>query len=131
VSPGTFSYIYTLNSTGSIAMYLTVNSTDSGRLNITNIQKSLPMLSALNAPSQLFAGQPLSLQLNSSAASFASLAGNSTGWRLGVVRPDNNTADLGLMADWEVAAENVYKWNKTLPGSYLTLVSQCHTYSKS
>jgi hypothetical protein len=125
VSPGAFTYIYTLNSTGSIAMYLTINSTDIGRVNITNILDTLPMFGVLNAPLQLPAGQPLSLQLNSSATDFVNLASNNTGWRLGVTRPDNSTADLGLMADWEVGTGSVYNWNKTWPGSHLTLVSQC------
>jgi hypothetical protein len=70
----------------------------------------------------MIAGQLLGLQLNSSAVSFASLAGNSTGWRVQVVRPDGSAADLGLMADGTVDPGNVYSWNLTVPGSYLTLV---------
>jgi hypothetical protein len=79
----------------------------------------------LNPASFLMAGQTLSLQLNSSAiaSDFASLAASSTGWRVQLVRPDNSTADLGLMTNWEVWSSAIYKWNMTMPGSYFQQVS--------
>jgi hypothetical protein len=68
------------------------------------------------------AGQPLILQLNSSAVSFSTLAGNSTGWRIQQIQPDGSAADLGLMADWTSGPDDTYAWNMTVPGSLLTLV---------
>jgi hypothetical protein len=70
------------------------------------------------------AGQPLTLQLNSSivGTEFASLAASSTGWHVQLVRPDNSTSDLGLMADWEVWAGTVYKWTTSVHGSYVQQV---------
>jgi hypothetical protein len=72
------------------------------------------------------AGQPLSLQLSSSATAtdYPSLAASSTGWRVGLVRPDNSSADLGLMADWEVWEGAVCKWNRSVPGSFFQQVGQ-------
>jgi hypothetical protein len=81
-----------------------------------------PTFGFLNPSPLLITGQPLSLQLNSSVVSFASLAGNSTGWRVWMYRPDGSTADLGLMADWTVAAGMEYRWNMTVAGSYITQV---------
>jgi hypothetical protein len=122
LSPGSFTYSYKLNSTARKSIHLAIGSTAVGQLNISNIQSTPTMFDVLSAPAQLLAGQPLSLQLNSSAASFASLAASSTGWRVQLVRPNNSSADLGLMADWATSAVGVYQGNITVPGSYLTQV---------
>jgi hypothetical protein len=84
------------------------------------------MFDALNPPAIQLAGQPLSLQLNSSAAEFASLASRGRGWRVGMVQPDNSMVDLGLMAVWEVWPGVVNKWNMSVPGGFFQLVSWLH-----
>jgi hypothetical protein len=121
--PGSFTYTYLLTATTRKRMYLAINSATLGRVDITTIQHMLPTLELISPSYPLVAGQPISLQLSSSIVSFSSLKGNSTGWRVGLVWPDGLTADLGLMADWEVFAGVVYKWNMTLPGMNLTKVS--------
>jgi hypothetical protein len=63
------------------------------------------------------------MQMNSSTVDVASLAGNSTGWQVSLVQPDNSTVELHLMADCAVASDVLYKWNMILPGSYFTKVS--------
>jgi hypothetical protein len=85
--------------------------------------------STLNAPALMMAGQPLSLTVNSSSTTFESVAASTTGWRAGLVRPDTSTVDLGLMADWAVVANYVYKWNMTVPGSYLMQVRCCAAFT--
>jgi hypothetical protein len=82
------------------------------------------MFSLLDSPPQLTAGQALSLQLNSSVTNFASLAASSTGWRISLVRPDDNTADLGLMADWEVWNDVIWKWHMNVSSSHLLQVGE-------
>jgi hypothetical protein len=89
---------------------------------IYNVAQAPHTFDLLNPQALLLAGQPLSLQLNSSAVSFASLAGNGTGWRVDMLQPNGSAVDLGLMADWMMSPGPVYKWNMTLPGSYLTQV---------
>jgi hypothetical protein len=80
------------------------------------------MFDMLNITSEVVVGQPLSLQLNSSAASYADLTGNNTGWCVQLVWPDGSSADLGLMADWSVRPGGVYSWRMTVSGSNLTQV---------
>jgi hypothetical protein len=123
-SPGSFTYTYFLTSTTRKSIYLAIDSGALGQKTISSIEQAPHVFDTLNLPSLLTAGQPLSLQLNSSVVSFAGLAGNSTGWRVWMYRPDGSTADLGLMADWAVAPGPVYKWNMTVPGNNLTQVSR-------
>jgi hypothetical protein len=118
VAPGAFTYTYMLNTTDDKTVYLTVGATNIGQRNVINIGPAPTMFGALDLPSLVMSGQPLSLQLNSSATDFASLAGNSTGWRLSLTKPDSSTVDLGLMADWDVWSGVVYKWNMTVAGSH-------------
>jgi hypothetical protein len=131
LSPGNFTYSYKFNSTARKSIYLAVGLARLGETSITNIQNASTMFALLNPPPQQIAGQPLSLQLsmqiNNSAASFADFTGNSSGWRVQLLRPDNSSADLGLMADWISGAigqvpSGVYQWNMTVLGINLTQV---------
>jgi hypothetical protein len=127
LSPGSFAYSYQLLSTTQKRIYLSVGATTIGQQAVYGIGPAPTMFDTLNPAPLLMAGQPLSLQLNSSAASFASLAASSTGWRVRMVRPDSSGFDLGLMADWVVWPGVVNKWNMTVPGSYFTQVSQLNS----
>jgi hypothetical protein len=122
-SPGSFTYTYILTSTTRRSIYLAINATNLGRLDISNIQQMPPTFNMINASDPLIAGEPINLQLSSSVTNYASLAGNSTGCRVQLVRPDGSSVDLGLMADWAVVAGALYNWNMTVPGSNLTQVS--------
>jgi hypothetical protein len=116
-----------LNSTAQLSYYLAVNTSVVGQQNI-NTAPAPPTLDLLNSSLPHAAGRPLTLQLNSSVigTEFASMAASSTGWRVGLLRPDNSSADLGLMADWEVWQGALYKWTTSVHGSYLQLVSGVH-----
>lgn len=124
-SPGSFSYTYQLTSTAPRTFNLSIGNTTAAQQIIPRIGAA-PIFGILSQVPLYAAGQPLSLQLQlgNSAVSFADLAGNSTGWRVRLVRPDGYTSDLGLMADWTVVAGTDYLWNMTVAGSLLTQV--CH-----
>jgi hypothetical protein len=121
-SPGFFTYTYIIISLSSQLVYLAIDGSNIEQVTISSITDAPNVLDTLTLPSGMAVGQQISLQLNSSATDFASLAGNSTGWRVQLLRPDNSTAELGLMADWTVVPGPVYKWNMTVPGSYFTQV---------
>jgi hypothetical protein len=121
--PGTFRYAYQLHTSTRRSLYLAVNSTAVNQMDLIT-GPAPPTLDFLNLPSFVMAGEPLSLHLRSSVigTEFASLAASSTGWRVQLLRPDNSSADLGLMADWEVWQDSFYKWNMTVPGTFLQQV---------
>jgi hypothetical protein len=124
-SPGSFTYTYILHSIAQQSYYLAVDSAAIGQQAIVTTTAP-PMLDLLNPSALHIAGQPLpSLQLNSSVigTEFASLAASSTGWRISMTKPDNSSADLGLMADLEVWEGAVYKWYTSVHGSYVQQVS--------
>jgi hypothetical protein len=121
---GAFTYSHVLNTTAAKTFYLSVDSTSIGERSVSCIGPTPTMFATLNLSSPVTVNQPLSLQLNSSATDFASLAASSTGWRIRLVRPDNSTADLGLMIDWEVWSGAVYKWQMSVQGSNFLLVSR-------
>jgi hypothetical protein len=122
-APGDFVYSISLKSTNAVTVSLVVDGSLLGNSSqITNIGHAPTVFAGVNLPSLLMAGQPLSLQLNSSATDFASLAGNNTGWRVQLLKPDNSTTDLGLMADGAVWYNVVYKWSMTVPGDSLNQV---------
>jgi hypothetical protein len=124
LSPGSFNYNYQLLSAMQRRIYLSIGATIIGQQSISGIGPAPTMFDTLRPPTRLMVGQPLSLQLNSSATTFAGLAGSSTGWRVMLVRPDSSMVDLGLMADWEAWPGVLSKWNMTVPGSNFHLVSQ-------
>jgi hypothetical protein len=122
LSFGAFTHEFFFNSIHNRSIYLEINETAVGPVNIRNIQHVQPALDTYNAPAQLVAGQPLTLQINTSTTYFGQLASLGTGWRVGLLRPDNSSADLGLMADWEVWQGVIYKWIMNVPGGYFQQV---------
>jgi hypothetical protein len=118
LSPGSFTYTYMLTITTSKSIYLAVDASVVGRVNVSNIQHVPPTIDMFNTGTPLVAGQPVNLQLNSSVTDFASLAASSTGWRVELLRPDNSSVDLGMMTAWEVWSGVVYKWSMIVPGYY-------------
>jgi hypothetical protein len=125
--PGSFIYSYQLTSFSAKSFSLFVDGSVASQRNVTGIAAAPTMLSILNRPPLVMVHQPLSLELNSSSTDFASLAGNGTGWRVLLVKPDNSTVDLGLMADWTLWNGVVHKWSMTVPGSFFTKVMACAT----
>jgi hypothetical protein len=124
LAPGTFTYNYPLLTTTNKRLHLTFTTTRGSAVVSERILTGITptAFSTLDPPSVLKAGELLNVQLTSTITDFASLAANSTGWRVQLVRPDNSTADLGLMADWEVWNDLVYTWNMTVSGGNLTQV---------
>jgi hypothetical protein len=124
LASGAFEYSHMLNASTGKTFYFSVGGTTIGERSVSGIGPAPTMFGTLDLSSPVTVGQPLSLQLNSSATDFASLAGNNTGWRISLVRPDNSTAELGLMADWEVWSGSVHKWQLSVPGGNFLLVSR-------
>jgi hypothetical protein len=124
LAPGVFTYTYMLNNSADKAIFLSVDSTPIGRLDVTNVGPAPTIFDTLNYVSPAMVGQPISLQLNSSATDFASISSSNTGWRVGLIKPDKSRVDLGFMANWGVWSGIVYKWNMTVPGNQLIQVRQ-------
>jgi hypothetical protein len=120
---GSYVYNYQLSSTPPRTFNLSLNGTSAGNYTVSGVGPA-PSFAFLNPSPLMIAGQSVSLQLHSGTDSFASLAGNGTGWRIQVVHPDGSAPDLGLMADWRVSPGGEFSWNFTVPGSYLTQVGQ-------
>jgi hypothetical protein len=88
-----------------------------------NIAPAPTMLDVLGSPSSMLVDRPLSikLQLNSSATDFASLAGNNTGWRVNVTKPDNTTLPWSDFVDLQVVY-GIYKWQTVIGSDLFTEV---------
>lgn len=121
-SPGSFSWTYLLRSNTSKSIYLAIDSAAVQPVNISNIQHVPPTLDLLDRPSRTFAGQPISLQLNTSVIGFSAAWGDP--WHVSLTRPDNSSIDYGGMIDWEVWQGVVFKWRTSMDGSYFQQVRQ-------
>jgi hypothetical protein len=125
LSPGSFIYIYYIKGAASKLIYLAIDSASLGSQYITGIQQMPPTLEIINITYPLVAGQLIDLLLSTTIVNYTSLTANSTGWRVGLLRPNGSSTDLGLMAQSTTLNGLVYRWKVTLQGSTLTQVSCC------